>query len=79
LESQIAELESEADALKTSVENHKARVIEAEANGKKRVEEVLKELAKKVSLVMDSKRYLTRTAHSVLGNRPIAFKIEAIQ
>jgi len=64
LESQVAELESEADALKTSVENHKTRVIEAEASGKKRVEDVLKELAKKVSPVIYTDKALTQPVSS---------------
>ena len=52
LESQIADLENESEALSRSVEAQKHRTSEAEATGQKRVNDLSKELQRKVSIPM---------------------------
>lgn len=49
LESQITDLENETEALSQSIETQKRRTTEAEAAGQKRVDDLSKELQKKVS------------------------------
>jgi homeobox protein cut-like len=50
LELQIIDLESETEALSQSIEAQKHRTIETEAAGQKRVNDLSKELQKKVGV-----------------------------